>query len=591
MNSNWKKIFQLSKNLILFSVLMQIGGVNSESVASPESAVVAESVSSEINALNINLRPDLTRRLEIRKLPHLPINQHGFVLQKRSAMAEIRHQKFYQTNKLKLIGGQVETHAQYQDRLNAHYQPGEYRVNLNARSLELTNALRSGPSTGTINPDFDLAEDRILLKFKKIDPRIIKMLRSKNGLVDIVIPATLYNSNVTTDVYVKTHNTNKLTEKNMTVKKAVDRYMRDLEAAGYWTQLYTISGGSPASIKNTLKADQKYGLVGAVMIGESPTPWCRDTHDFDNSTSEFPCDIFYMALDANFGTPNSSGQYTVQAGSNIIPDIWVGRIKGNLPILGKKEEQIIIEYLSRNHFFRTKDRVNFPQQLFAYTSTPSGLQAYYRSLAYQDDDWSSSDYSLYLSNLTNERVLVNGGSTTVASDYMRRISEVPGGFWYLHLMAHSSPTSHAFKIGSAWSGGSVDASQLMNTYKRAHFYNLFNCSGARFTTDNFFGGIYVFGNPYGLGAIGSTKTGSMLAFDVYYANLAGKLRAEDSGMAHDWDVVVGKKATFGTAYLKWFRYIAKNGLSQDEVNWHFGMTYLGDPTLYPDWDLNTGSRL
>lgn len=125
--------------------------------------------------------------------------------------------------------------------------------------------------------------------------------------------------------------------------------------------------------------------------------------------------------------------------------------------------------------------------------------------------------------------------------------------------------------------------------RRAHFYNLFNCSGAKYTVPNFLGGQYVYSSSYGLGAVGSAKTGSMLAFDVYYAVLSGTLKPEHADLADDWDVVVGQKETFGTAYLKWFRYIAKGGFTDGERNWHYGMAYIGDPTLYADWDLNKGS--
>jgi hypothetical protein len=104
--------------------------------------------------------------------------------------------------------------------------------------------------------------------------------------------------------------------------------------------------------------------------------------------------------------------------------------------------------------------------------------------------------------------------------------------------------------------------------------------------NDYLGGMYVLGNDYGLGAIGSAKTGSMLNFDVYYALLAGKLKADQADLADDWDVVVGKPANTGTAFLKWFRYIAKGGFNNDEKAWHYGMVYIGDPTLFTNWNLN-----
>jgi hypothetical protein len=295
-----------------------------------------------------------------------------------------------------------------------------------------------------------------------------------------------------------------------------------------------------------------------------------------------------MDLDGTWDLYDVNPDYYDSHTGDVSPEIWVGRILGNLPTTEKSEAQIIVEYLSRNHYFRTRNYANFPQRLFSQNIDGS---LHYRSLAFQDDDWTSGSNSQYLDGiLTSERILINYNPLTNAADYLDTISVVPGGYWYLHLMAHASPTSHSFKTDGAWDADTVTLSELRDTWKRSHFYNLFNCSGARFTQNNFFGGIYVFGNSYGLGAVGSTKTGSMLGFDIYYANLAGQLRPDHIGLANDWDVTLGKKSTFGTAFLKWFRYIAKDGFSNNEKIWHYGMVYLGDPTLYPDWDLNTGQE-
>jgi hypothetical protein len=269
----------------------------------------------------------------------------------------------------------------------------------------------------------------------------------------------------------------------------------------------------------------------------------------------------------------------------LAPEVWVGRIVGNLPITGKSEAQLIAEYLSRNHFFRNRDTAKFPQRLLSWDQN----QPHYRGLAYQDDDWPNPAESRYLEGqLTHERTLVNTSTTTNATDYLTRISQIPGGFFYIHQMIHSGSTSLGFKTGSNWDTDDVSINELNATLRRGHFYNLFDCSAARYVDNNFLGGMYTIASPYGLGAVGSTKTGAMGVFEVYYANLSGALRQQDAGFESDWDVLVGQKQTFGTAFLKWFRYIAKGGFSLGEMQWHYGMTYIGDPTLYPDWLLNRG---
>jgi hypothetical protein len=73
-------------------------------------------------------------------------------------------------------------------------------------------------------------------------------------------------------------------------------------------------------------------------------------------------------------------------------------------------------------------------------------------------------------------------------------------------------------------------------------------------------GEYVFGTNYGLLSVGSAKTGSMLDFDDYYKPLAA-----------------GK--TFGDAYKDWWTYETASGVSSYQLDWFYGMTTIGDPTL------------
>lgn len=530
-------------------------------------------------------------------------DEAGYILPPLSIQASILHNSYYQNTKLlELVDGEEDTYADYLGILIKSYGTAPFTKTLERITPELENALNFTASSGTaaifqefpsasdlqIAANLELVQDRILLDYKLLDASLISILQFRKGLVDLFIPENLYNSDENIDVIIETATQTQTIETNMTVQSAVDRYIDDLEAAGYWVKLYLISGGDHTDIKSTLVSDQVHGLVGAVLIGTLPAAWYRNENDAHGETSTFPIDLYYMDLDGTWGLYTDDDAFFDSHTGNVAPEIWVGRILGNLSITEKSEAQIIVEYLSRNHYFRTRDIPHSPQRLFYLNNDGS---PHYRSLAFQDDDWMDGIHSQYLDGiLTSERILINDSLATDAANYLDTISAVPGGYWYLHLMAHASPTSHSFKTGDTWNEDKVNLSELQNTLKRSHFYNLFNCSGARFTQNNFFGGIYVFANSYGLGAVGSTKTGSMLGFDIYYANLAGQLRPEHIGLANDWDVTLGKKSTFGTAFLKWFRYIAKDGFNNNEKIWHYGMVYLGDPTLYPDWDLNTGQE-
>jgi hypothetical protein len=127
------------------------------------------------------------------------------------------------------------------------------------------------------------------------------------------------------------------------------------------------------------------------------------------------------------------------------------------------------------------------------------------------------------------------------------------------VCGHSSPTTQWFKNPfDEWS--TITNSEVQSIDPLAYFYNLFACSHARFTSGNYSAGWYTFNADYGLAAIGSTKSGSMLSFQYFYQPF-------------------GQGKTIGESFLDWFTAIASGGFDPWELNWHYGMTLIGDPTL------------
>ncbi|MBW2586806.1 MAG: hypothetical protein JRD92_07675 [Deltaproteobacteria bacterium] len=86
------------------------------------------------------------------------------------------------------------------------------------------------------------------------------------------------------------------------------------------------------------------------------------------------------------------------------------------------------------------------------------------------------------------------------------------------------------------------------------FYNLFNCSAARFDNPNL-AQVYTVGTDHGLAILGSTKVGSAQGSRVFHGGLAA---------GHSW----------GEAYRLWYN---TKGKQNDE--WHLGMVIMGDPLL------------
>jgi hypothetical protein len=324
------------------------------------------------------------------------------------------------------------------------------------------------------------------------------------------------------------------------VKSSVDQYVLDLAYEGYFATVFRVNGGKPSELRNFIKG--KAPVAGVVMVGNLPVAWFEMDDDFYGAHSEFPCDLYYMDLNGTWTDPDHDGKYSGHA-SGVEPEIWVGRVW--TPTANGNDAALINDYFARNHKFR------------------KGLNGCSnRALAYVDDDWTGFDDCAFdqMFPAANIEVLTNPATT----DGDRYKAEINQHRAWAQVCAHSSPGGHSFKTPAAAS------EWVPNTYLRdvnppnAYFYNLFACSNARFTQDDYMAGWYLFDKNggstcNGLAAVGSTKTGSMLMFENFYGPMAS-----------------GK--TIGEAFTDWWKAL---GSTHDlgERQWYYGMVLLGDPTL------------
>ncbi len=330
------------------------------------------------------------------------------------------------------------------------------------------------------------------------------------------------------------------------------RYHDDMEATGYSVYSYLLWGGSPEGIRSWFGGVS--GLVGCVLIGNIPTAWYQMFHvppwDGKVKYEEFPIDLFYMDLDGSWsdtlqppypGASGTDGIYDVHEDGtgDVGPEIWIGRIKAD--DMADPEVDLIENYLDKNHDYRTGS-LTLPQ----------------RALVYVDDDWTpGTDVHNAVKKAYADSTLVNDKNTTKKSDYLNRLDDQ----WsWVHVMCHGNPEGHTFKILNS-TGHSVGEGVWVtwNTYRTGDypvfFYNLFVCSGARFTSQNYLGGWCIFAPTYGLAAIGSTKTGSM-------------------GYEGDFYDPLGDGKTLGEAFKDWV-----DKTAEKDRPWFYGMTTIGDPTL------------
>ncbi|MCK4631695.1 MAG: thrombospondin type 3 repeat-containing protein, partial [candidate division Zixibacteria bacterium] len=328
------------------------------------------------------------------------------------------------------------------------------------------------------------------------------------------------------------------------IQSSIQQYVWDLTAEGYFVDLHTSLNGTPESLRSFLQSKYASGMDGFVLIGDLPVPWYESA--CFGGYEEFPIDLFYMDLDGVWIDADSDGMYDDHTG-DIAPDVWMGRLTAsNMTIGGLSEDSILQNYFHKNHEYRT--------QLVSLNN---------RALVYVDDDWVNwaAEWSGDVGLAYGNRTLISNKDLTFAPDYETRLTD---NYESILVCTHASPSVQQFEN---------TAGQYSWTYNYeikaidpvANFVNLFACSAARYTRSDYLAGWYAFADSYGLGVVGSTKTGAMLDFDYFYEPL-------------------GEGRSIGYAFAQWFAIKAfwASLFFGDLDNfrcWHYGMTLIGDPTL------------
>lgn len=326
----------------------------------------------------------------------------------------------------------------------------------------------------------------------------------------------------------------------------VAQWMADIESEGNTVAAVEITYAYPTEIRAWLQTLYADGLKGVVFVGDIPAPWSC-TVDDSKSNETFPSDYFYMDLDGvwednwiGYPTQGVAGQDSIYDGwsGDLFPEIYTSRIITSVILLGD-EYDLIEDYLTRLHQWRLNGDPD-----------PNAL-------CYVDDDWAGfgNSYRSAMMNLYDDVELVNQVDSTNGTDY--RYNRLQAGYTWISPFVHSGATLHQWSPGPSTTSGHIWTDQ-----PPSRFYNLFACANCRFTTNWCMGCTYVFGTDTGLAAIGSTKSGSMLQFAMFY-------------------VPLGDGASFGESYQEWWDYIINGGFTPSEQYWHLGMVVFGDPTIMP----------
>ncbi|MCP4581870.1 MAG: hypothetical protein GY839_09635, partial [candidate division Zixibacteria bacterium] len=280
------------------------------------------------------------------------------------------------------------------------------------------------------------------------------------------------------------------------IEDVLDIFLLDLQLDGYGINLYTaLETLSPVSLRSTLYDDwMTDGIVGVLFIGDMAVPWyeMNEPPDWGGNYVMFPCDLYLMDLDGDWGDTNFNGMFESHTGA-LAADIWCGRLVSSvLTAHGADEVAEMRNYFRKNHEYRAGD-----------------LRLNDHGLAFIDNDWNSYGwgFDVALSYPSTDSVI--DVYETSRNNYIDHV-EADSDNQYEHVLicSHSSPYAHYIYYD-------YNNYQLFNNHEvesymmQALSYNLFACSNARYVENDNMGAWYIFESEYGLLSIGSTKTGSM----------------------------------------------------------------------------------
>ena len=326
------------------------------------------------------------------------------------------------------------------------------------------------------------------------------------------------------------------------VQTNLNRYVGDVEGKGYQVDVYECTYGTAEDLRVFIQG-QSQDLVGCVFFGDVPCAWYEIENDYGkDGYKSFPCDLFLCDLDGEWydnetTSPMQPGIYDSHAAGSGDegPEIFIGRIDASR-MTGGTEADIINAYLEKLHNYYMN---SLPRTAFALT--------------YTEDDW--EPFPHFWTDIAdaypdNQAIIA---PDTNRDDYRdNRLASM--SYEFIQLACHSSSSGHSFTRG-----GWLWNSDIRAIPPRALFYNLYACSACRFTDSNCLGASYIFNSSdTSLTTVGSTKTGSMLAFYAFYQPL-------------------GRDESMGQALKEWFDTLAP--YSETEIWWHFGMTIIGDPLV------------
>jgi len=308
------------------------------------------------------------------------------------------------------------------------------------------------------------------------------------------------------------------------LEESIDRYVLELGEEGCTAEVSLWGGGTSSDLKGIIQsAVQEKRIGGIFLVGWLPAFW-YEQNAFGRH-EEFPCDLYFMDMDAEWGDRDGDGIY--DSHSTLEMDIFISRIAGTTEELER--------YFSKLHSYRTGGILH-------------GKTAY----IFKDDDWADYEQGsrFGLSDIYETIAISESPGETVRSSYLSKL--VNDGAEYVYQWIHAYPPLLCIEDNGSFEY--VFTSDIRSNNTKGLFYNLFNCSASRFTEANL-AMTYLVETDYGLATHGSTKVGGNYHPKIFH-------------------YVLSRGGSWGEAYRAWY-----NNYGVTDDRWFLGMVILGDPML------------
>jgi len=309
------------------------------------------------------------------------------------------------------------------------------------------------------------------------------------------------------------------------IKTNLDAYINALSKKNHNVIAIQYKGGTVKELRSLLKDYYtKHNIKGAFLIGNLPAAWYKK-RTYNKYNEEFPFDVYLMDFDDIWIDSNGDGMFDNHHA--IETEIFVSRLKGSVGEINGYLEKVV-DYKKGGSLVRKG------------------------AFIFKDDDWRNFNYNnMFGLDSTYEEVnLYQSLDETTRLKYIDYLTIT--GAEYVYQWIHSS--SSGLYIHGYYGSERVGLDDIKKYNFKGSFYNLFDCSAARFVQSNL-AMTYLINTDYGLATLGSTKIGGNWEPQVFHQELAS-----------------GK--TWGEAYRKWYN---SKGVKRDD--WYLGMVIFGDPTL------------